>query len=33
MTQTQIIEDVWQCEKNKAGWKGAYAEYKELMGE
>jgi len=33
MSQTQVIEDVWCCEKNKAGWKQAYTEYKELIGE
>ncbi|HEY9672738.1 MAG TPA: hypothetical protein V6D11_14935 [Waterburya sp.] len=33
MSQTQVIQDLWAVEKNKAGWKQAYAEYKELMGE
>jgi hypothetical protein len=33
MSQTQLIQDLWYVEKNKAGWKQAYAEYKELMGE
>jgi hypothetical protein len=32
MSQTQLIQDLWSVEKNKAGWKQAYAEYKELMG-
>jgi hypothetical protein len=32
-SQTQIIQDLWSVEKNKQGWKQAYAEYKELMGE
>lgn len=32
-SQTQIIQDLWSVEKNKQGWKQAYAEYKELMRE
>jgi hypothetical protein len=32
-SQTQIIQNLWSVEKNKQGWKQAYAEYKELMGE
>jgi hypothetical protein len=30
MSQTQIIQDLWCVEKNKQGWKQAYAEFKEL---
>jgi hypothetical protein len=33
MSQTQLIQDLWCVEKNKQGWKQAYAEYKELTGE
>jgi hypothetical protein len=33
MKQTQIICSLWEVEKNKAGWKAAYARFKELMGE
>jgi hypothetical protein len=33
MSQTQLIQDLWCVEKNKQGWKQAYAEFKELMGE
>ncbi|MBD2047280.1 hypothetical protein H6F78_17055 [Coleofasciculus sp. FACHB-64] len=29
-SQTQIIQALWGCEKNKAGWKQAYTEFKEL---
>jgi len=32
-SQTQIIQALWSVEKNRTGWKQAYAEYKELMGE
>lgn len=32
-SQTQIIQDLWCVEKNKQGWKQAYAEYKDLTGE
>ncbi len=33
MSQTQLIQDLWCVEKNKTGWKQAYTEFKELMGE
>ncbi|MEP0755208.1 hypothetical protein NDA03_23610 [Trichocoleus sp. Lan] len=33
LSQTQIIQALWGCEKNKAGWKQAYAQFKELMGD
>jgi hypothetical protein len=33
MSQTQLIQDLWCVEKNKQGWKQAYAEFKELIGE
>jgi hypothetical protein len=33
MSQTQIIQDLWCVEKNKQGWKQAYAEFKELTEE
>jgi hypothetical protein len=33
ISQTQLIQDLWSVEKNKAGWKQAYTEYKELTGE
>jgi hypothetical protein len=32
-SQTQIIQDLWCVEKNKQGWKQAYAEFKELTGQ
>lgn len=30
LSQTQIIQDLWCVEKNKQGWKQAYAEFKML---
>lgn len=33
VSQTQIIHFLWDVEKNRAGWKQAYAEYKELTDE
>ena len=33
MSQTQLIQDLWCVEKNKQGWKQAYAEFKELTGQ
>lgn len=33
LSQTQIIQALWGCEKNKAGWKQAYAQFKELAGD
>lgn len=33
MSQTQIIQTLWSVDKNKAGWKQAYNEYKGLTGE
>ena len=32
-SQTQIIQDLWCVGKNKQGWKQAYAEFKELIGQ
>ena len=32
LSQTQIIQSLWGCEKNKAGWKQAYSQFKELAG-
>lgn len=32
LSQTQIIQTLWECEKNKAGWSGAYAQFKQLTG-
>lgn len=33
LSQTQIIQALWGCEKNKTGWKQAYAQFKELIGD
>jgi hypothetical protein len=32
LSQTQIIQALWGCEKNRAGWKQAYSQFKELAG-
>ncbi|MBD1835379.1 hypothetical protein H6F61_22500 [Cyanobacteria bacterium FACHB-472] len=32
LSQTQIIQALWGCEKNKAGWSKAYSQFKELTG-
>lgn len=33
LSQTVIIESLWSVEKNKAGWKQAYGEFKQVTGE